>query len=117
MASHLVSLGFRLRKAYPCVFAHESRDQLTLVHGDDYATSGEDKELSWMQSELEKAYEIKSAHTGPGADSEGTVLNRTIGYDGKEWLLEADLSLTPNLSSNSSGWPTPSPTNDDQRSC
>lgn len=90
LAGHLVGLGFVRSKAYPCIFVHKSRDMLTLVHGDDYVTSGEKEHLDWMQAELEKAYEIKSERIGPSANHEGKVLNRIIGFDGNQWLLEAD---------------------------
>ena len=90
LSSHLVSLGFSRSKAFPCVFAHPERDMLTLVHGDDYVTSGSAQDLDWLKLELEKAYEIKTSRVGPGAESEGKVLNRILRIAGREWQLEAD---------------------------
>ena len=90
LSGHLVSLGFVRSIAFPCVFAHPVRDLLTLVHGDDYVTSGKAKDLDWMQAELEKAYEIKSSRVGPRAEQQGKVLNRILQFNGNEWSFEAD---------------------------
>ena len=90
LSGHLVGLGFLGSAVFPCVFAHPSRDMLTLVHGDDYVTSGKSADLDWLQSELEKAYEIKSTRVGPKAERQGKVLNRILEYHGSEWTFEAD---------------------------
>ena len=33
---------------------------MTLVHGDDYVSSGPERDMAWLEKELEKAYEIKN---------------------------------------------------------
>ena len=45
LSDHLIQLGFARRKAFPCNFVPAALGLLTLVHGDDYITSGE---LEWF---------------------------------------------------------------------
>ena len=40
VSEHLVSIGFKPGKSNPCVFWHPGRGIRTLVHGDDYASTG-----------------------------------------------------------------------------
>ena len=40
VSDHLVSLGFKAGLSNPCVFWHPGRGIRTLVHGDDYASTG-----------------------------------------------------------------------------
>ena len=69
---------------------HPGRGLVTLVHGDDYTTAGEPKELQWFKKELEGAYEIKTQIIGPEGTALGKVLNRVITYVGDGYELEAD---------------------------
>ena len=65
---------------------------MTLVHGDDYVSSGMQGDLNWLEMELEKAYEIQTQKLGPysGLDKEGKVLNRIVRCTSGGWELEAD---------------------------
>ena len=42
-SEHLISLGFEEGRTNPCIFIHRVRGLQTLVHGDDYATIGEQR--------------------------------------------------------------------------
>ena len=66
------------------MFAHPERDVWVLVHGDDYACSGFKQDLRWLESEMNKVYEIKVQHVGPNSQgfSEGNVLNRIVRWRG-----------------------------------
>ena len=48
--------------------------------------------MSWLEKELEKAYEIKTQKIGTaeGDKEEGKVLNRVIRRTGNGWEIEAD---------------------------
>ena len=92
LSAHLVSIGFERGKGHPSVFQHPTRGIKTLVHGDDYVSSGDDQDLSWLEAELEKAYELKTQRLGTGIGSklEGKVLNRVLRCTPGGWELEAD---------------------------
>ena len=45
---HLANIGFRRGAGHPSVVHHETRDVTTLVHGDDYTTSGDSVDLDWF---------------------------------------------------------------------
>ena len=98
LADHLVENGFLRGVGHPSVFHHPQRKIWTLVHGDDYCSAGPVASLDWMQSILEKRYEIKTQRIGEGVDhkgakklSEGQVLNRVIRRTRGGFELEADL--------------------------
>ena len=80
LSAHLISIGFTRGKGHPCVFWHKDRQVKTLVHGDDYVSSGSIDAMSWLESELGKAYEIKTQKLGAadGYKAEGKVVNRLI---------------------------------------
>lgn len=58
LADHLVEHGFLRGVGHPSVFHHPQRKIWTLVHRDDYCSAGPTASLDWMQSILEKRYEI-----------------------------------------------------------
>ena len=62
----------------------------SLVHGDDFATSGEDKDLEWLRQKLEERFQIKTQMIGDQYSKEGKVLNRIIRYTKEGWEYEAD---------------------------
>ena len=92
LSEQLESCGFKRGVGHPSVFWHEARDLVTLVHGDDYVTSGHDEHLDWLKTQLEASYEIQTQKLGlgPGYEAEGKVLNRIVSCDDKGWRLEAD---------------------------
>ena len=50
VAAHLEGLGFTRGKSNPCVFHHADNIILTLVHGDDYASTGGEKATPVVQT-------------------------------------------------------------------
>ena len=58
--------GFTRGVGHPSVFHHRERGMMTLVHGDDYVSSGISTDLTWLEEELKKAYEIKTRRLGLG---------------------------------------------------
>ena len=64
LSAHLQSLGFKRGKGYPAVFVHPIKNVMTLVHGDDYVSAGEPQDLTWIEGELAKRYEIQTPRTG-----------------------------------------------------
>ena len=55
-----------------------SRDLKSLVHGDDFTTSGEDSDLEWLRQKMESRFQIKTQMIGEKHNVEGKVLNRII---------------------------------------
>ena len=80
LSAHLVSLGFTRGVGHPSVFHHKKRKIMTLVHGDDYVSSGAGADMKWLELELAKAYEIKTQRLGvaDGLLREGKVLNLSL---------------------------------------
>ena len=74
------------------MFWHPDRDIMTLVHGDDYVSSGRQTDLDWMEIQLQAAYEIQNQKLwlDAGCVSEGEVLNRIVRCNEDGWSLEAD---------------------------
>ena len=79
-------------KGHPAIFHHPSRDIKTLVHGDDYVSSAMSEDLDWLESELGKAYEIKTQRTKPKGNEEvdAKVLNRVVRRNNQGYEIEAD---------------------------
>ena len=92
LSAHLVGIGFVRGKGHPCVFWHPEKQIKTLVHGDDYVSSGTVDSMNWLETELTKAYEIKTQKVGNsvGYKSEGKVLNRILRINDDGWQMEAD---------------------------
>lgn len=93
LSAHLVSLGFTRGVGHPSVFHHPSRNILTLVHGDDYVSSGSGPDMHWLEEALAKAYEIKTQRLGHGGgklQGEGKVLHRVLRASEAGWEIEAD---------------------------
>ena len=89
---HLEDLGFVSGKSNPCIFWNEARGIQTLVHGDDYVSTGDGSQLEWMKKELEKRFEVKSKIIGPecGDEKELKVLNRIIRCEETGYTYEPD---------------------------
>ena len=68
LSAHLVGIGFERGRGHPCVFWHPTRHIKTLVHGDDYVSSGTVDSMKWLEDELTKAYEIKTQKIGMSGD-------------------------------------------------
>ena len=90
LSAQLGSCGFRRGVGHPAVFWHPDRDIMTVVHGDDYVSSGRQTDLDWMEIQLQAAYEIQKLELDVGCVSEGKVLNRIVRCNEDGWSLEAD---------------------------
>ena len=77
---HLTDLGFERGRAFPSVFRHQQKGLMTVVHGDDYVTSGGLGAARWLKRELERKFELKTTMVGPqeGLEKEVNILNRII---------------------------------------
>ena len=73
------------------VFHHPVRDVWTLVHGDDYCSSGDESALLWLEEVLFKKYALKTHKVGhlPGMSREGQMLNRSVRATSAGFELEA----------------------------
>ena len=87
LSDQLVSLGFIKGKGHPSVFWHPVYDIRTLVHGDDYVSSGDSTDLKWLEAGLAKSYKIKTQTIGmeEGQILEGKVLNRVLRCGQNGW--------------------------------
>ena len=76
----LTSLGFQPGLSSANVFWHKKRDIWTMVHGDDFASSGELSDLRWLEGELAKTLLVKTEVLGGQAclKKEVRMLNRLI---------------------------------------
>ena len=74
------------------MFYHKERNIMTLVHGDDYMSSGSAKDMDWLKCVLENEYEIKTQIVGhqAGCQTEGKILNRIVRCTSNGWEYEAD---------------------------
>ena len=89
---HLVSIGFDRGSACPCNFFHEERGIALTVHGDDFTSTGREKELKWFETQLQAKYDIKTSVMGPRASHEKQlrILNRVITWTESGMEFEPD---------------------------
>ena len=85
-------LGFAQSRYSPSVYWHQSKDLKTLVHGDDFITSGSREHTKWFKEALESRFEIKTKviGMGRGEEREERVLNRVLRVTDEGWEYEAD---------------------------
>ena len=89
----MVKLGFKVGKSSPVIFNHDQKGIRTLVHGDDFVSSGRPEDLKWLSEELEKKYDITTKIMGekPDMEKEVQIRNRTLRWiDGVGIQSEAD---------------------------
>ena len=88
----MASLGFAQSKYNPQVYWHERRNLKTLVHGDDFMTSGPRSSAHWLRDQLGKRFEIKTKIIGrdEGEVAEERILGRILRVTEKGWEYEAD---------------------------
>ena len=86
------AIGFKTGKYNVSTYYHAKRDLKTLVHGDDFVTTGSRENMAWLKTKLEKRFEIKTTVLGLGNNEvrEARLLNRIIGVCEKGWRYEAD---------------------------
>ena len=53
------SIGFVQGVASPCIFVHPTRGIACSVHADDFTSTGEKRELNWLEQQLESRYELR----------------------------------------------------------
>ena len=92
VATHLQAIGFKKGRVNPCIFWHASRDIRTLVHGDNYFSSGCDDDLEWLRDQLSSQFDIKTTIIGPGCNQEKEmkILNRVVRFEDHTIVYEAD---------------------------
>ena len=61
LSARPISIGFTRGKGHPCVFWHSEKWIKTLVHGDDYVSTGAVEAMSWLEAELEKQWELEES--------------------------------------------------------
>ena len=73
-------------------YYHKSRNLQTLVHGDDFVTSGSREDAAWLKKALSQRFDIKTAVVGrkEGEEKETIILNRIIRVKEEGWEYEAD---------------------------
>ena len=85
--------GFTQSAYNPQVYFHSRRKIRTLVHGDDFMSTGTRASMRWFRGKLEQRFELSTTLIGPGPDEvpEERLLGRVIraGADGS-WEYEAD---------------------------
>ena len=88
----MLKCGFKPGRYNPCTFVNKARGLATLIHGDDFVTSGGHAECDWFREQLEKRFEIKSQLVGEREDEqkEARILNRVIRVTAAGWEMEAD---------------------------
>ena len=88
----MVHLGFKQSRYNPSIYQHKARRLITLVHGDDFISSGSRPDARWFKSALEGRFEIKTKVIGTGVDEsrEERVLNRVLRVTEAGWEYEGD---------------------------
>ena len=97
MAQFMVKEGF-IRGVYnPCLYWHKERDIEVMVHGDDFVSTAEKKQLKWFKDKLEARFKaVKTQVVGDGTqeEKEGRILNRigSLSQDGSMSQTKGTLS-------------------------
>ena len=91
MKKSMLLAGFRQSGHNPSVNWHPVRHLKTLVHGDEFVTSGHRQNVQWFNLQLEDRLEImNSVGGGAGDKREECILVRIVRYTEDGWQLEAD---------------------------
>ena len=88
----MIKAGFKVNKYNASTFYHKERDLKTMVHGDDFVTSGRRDNIKWLKDVLEKKFEVTTTIVGTkkGEVQEARILNRVIRVNQSGWFYEAD---------------------------
>ncbi len=88
----LKAAGFKQGVACPCIFRHEVKEVVIMVHGDDFVAVGEGEQLQDTKRVLEDKYKIKVETLGrdKNESKEIRVLNKVIRLTEQGLELEAD---------------------------
>ena len=66
----MIKSGFAVSRYNPSIYWHAKKDLKCLVHGDDFVTVGERKEMQWFRQVLESRFEMKTKVVGSGGGEE-----------------------------------------------
>ena len=61
----LTKQGFVQAKSSPCLFWHPVKDISTLIHGDEFVSTGTGNAFAWLEKVIEAAFEITSTLMRP----------------------------------------------------
>jgi hypothetical protein len=94
----LIENGFTTAASSTCIFYHKVRDIRVFVHGDDFVSTADGKDLLWLKGVLSNKFEIKTTIIGHDDQDEKRVkiLNRIItvvenGFDYEPDIRHAEL--------------------------
>ena len=86
--------GFTQGRYNPCLFYHAEWDVKTLVHGDDFVSSGAREAMNKFRAVLEARFKVKSQVIGTKSQEEekleARVLNRVLRVTPQGWEYEPD---------------------------
>ena len=84
--------GFRQGMYSPCLYIHPQWGIRTLVHGDDFVSTGDRGPMARFRAALEARFKIKTQVLGAEADEmdEARVLNRIVRITENGWEYEPD---------------------------
>lgn len=85
--------GFQQGSYNPCLYHHKEWDLRTLVHGDDFVSTGSRQSMAKFRAALEKRFKIKTQLVGTGGGEEtkeARVLNRVLRVTEHGWEFEPD---------------------------
>ena len=88
-----VGIGFKQGRASTCVFHHEERDIVVVIHGDDFTALGNAEDLDWYREQVKGKMSTKvKGRLGPGRKDLKTmrVLNRIVEWKEHSICYEAD---------------------------
>jgi hypothetical protein len=110
----LKAAGFKQGTASPCIFRHERKGVVVMVHGDDFVAVGEGDSLQETKKVLEDKYKIKVETLGRDKkdSKEIRVLNKVIRLTEQGLELEADprhVELVVRALGLEDGKPSPTP--------
>ena len=91
----MIASGFEVGKYNVCTFLHKKKKLVTMVHGDDFVTTGDRDSCKWFKDKLSARFQIKTKviGKGPGEVEEESVLNRVMRRTKEGWEYEADQRL------------------------
>ena len=68
VSKFMKDVGFVQGKYNPCTYYHRQQGLQTMVHGDDFITSGRRECAEWFRQRLEGRFEIKTKVVGLGKE-------------------------------------------------
>ena len=88
----LEGIGFAKGRASPCNFYHSERQISCTVHGDDFSSTGRERDLQWFERKMKEEFEVKTKFLGPKDyhEKQIRILNRVIEWHQHGLTYEAD---------------------------